>query len=92
MLIFNNTRKADKDLYNNSAEDFIPIACHYDSNTLLTKNGELLQIIQINGINSERITSELFNLREIVKGAIKKHVKDDKLAFWLHTIRRKTNF
>lgn len=54
--IISNSRKVDRDLFNNSAEDFIPIACHYDSNTLLTKNGELLQIIQINGINSENIS------------------------------------
>ena len=91
MLIFNKTRKADRDLYNNSAEDFIPIACHYDPNTLLTKNGELLQTIQINGINSEHITSQLSNVREMVRSAIKKHVKSDNLAFWIHTIRRKTN-
>jgi len=91
VLIFSTTRKADKDLYNKSAEDFIPIACHYDADTLLTKNGELIQIIQINGINSEHISTKLFNLREIVRNAIKKHVKNDNFAFWLHTVRRKSN-
>ncbi len=91
MLIFNNTRKADRDLYNNSAENFIPIACHYDANTLLTKNGELLQTIQINGINSEHIASQLSSVREIVRRAIKKNVESDNFAFWVHTIRHKTN-
>jgi len=47
-------KKLDKGLYNALSEDFVPIACHYDKNTLLTKNGELLQIFQINGINSEK--------------------------------------
>ena len=86
-----NSRKADKDLYNNSAEDFIPIACHYNENTLLTKNGELLQTIQINGINSERISDKLFNLRDVVRNAISKNVQSKKFAFWIHTVRRKTN-
>lgn len=86
-----NSRKVDKDLYNNSAEDFIPIACHYDANTLLTKNGELLQTIQINGINSEQISDKLFNLRDVVRNAISKNVRTKKFAFWIHTVRRKTN-
>lgn len=89
--IISNSRKADKDLFNNSSENFIPIVCHYDSNTLLTKNGELIQIIQINGINSENISAQLFDLRKIVRNAIKKNTKNKNFAFWIHTIRRKTN-
>lgn len=84
-------RKADKGTYNDSSGDFIPIACHYDQHTLLTKNGQLLQIFQINGINSERISKKLFSLREVVRQAIKKEVEGDKIAFWIHTIRRKAN-
>ena len=84
-------RKLDKGLYNASSEDFIPIACHYDKNTLLTKNGELLQTFQINGINSEKISKKLFSLREVVRGAISADIEGDKLAFWIHTIRRKAN-
>ncbi len=89
--ITDSLRKVDKDLYNNSAEDFIPIACHYDENTLITKNGELLQIIQINGINAENISAKLFDLREVVRNALKKNVQSNNFAFWIHTIRRKTD-
>lgn len=85
------TKKADKTLYNNLSEYFIPVACHYDANTLLTKNGQLIQIIQINGISSENVSEKLFNLRQIVREAIQLNVKDDNFAFWIHTIRRKTN-
>ncbi len=89
--ITQNSRKVDKALYNNAAEEFIPIACHYNADTLLTKNGELLQTIQINGINSENISSKLFNLREVVRNAIKKNIKGNNFAFWIHTVRRKIN-
>lgn len=81
----------NKSLYNDASEDFIPVACHYDNNTLLTKNGELLQIFQINGINSQRISEKLFSLRDVVRGAISRDVSGNKIAFWIHTIRRKAN-
>ncbi len=89
--ITNDLRKVDKTLYNTSAEEFIPIACHYNMNTLLTKNGELLQTIQINGINSENISGKLFNLREVVRNAIKTNTNSNSFAFWVHTVRRKTD-
>ena len=84
-------KKSDNNFYNTSSKDFIPVACHYDQNTLITKNGELLQIIQINGINSEKISKNLFNLREVVRKSISSSVHGSKYAFWIHTIRRKTN-
>ncbi|WP_341790567.1 VirB4 family type IV secretion/conjugal transfer ATPase [Rickettsia endosymbiont of Polydrusus tereticollis] len=89
--MFSDLRKVDKDIYNNIAEDFIPIACHYNENTLLTKDGKLLQIIQINGLNSEKISDKLFNLRELVRSSIKKNITNHDFAFWVHTVREKQN-
>lgn len=83
--------KSKKHSYNTTSEHFIPAACHYDQNTLLTKCGELLQIIQIQGINSENISEKLFDLRKMVRLAIANNVKDNNFAFWIHTIRRKAN-
>lgn len=91
MLKIDKSRKSDKVLYNSSSQDYIPIACHYDENTLITKNGELLQIIQINGINSERVSSKLSSLRETVRNAIRNNINSDNFAIWIHTIRCKTN-
>ncbi len=83
--------KLNKNIYNDSSENFIPIACHYDENTLLTKNGELLQIFQIDGLTSKKISKKLFNLREDVRNAISNGIEGGKLAFWIHTIRHKIN-
>ena len=85
------TKKSDSNLFNNTSENFVPVACHYDKNTMLTKNGELLQIIEINGIHSEKISKDLFNLRAVVRKAIGKSVGCKQFAFWVHTIRRKVN-
>jgi type IV secretion system protein VirB4 len=84
-------RKSDNDLLTTSSEQFIPIACHYNKNTLLTKNGELIQILEINGINSDKISQKLFNLRDSVRKAIAASVDSNNFAFWIHTIRRKAN-
>jgi len=85
------TKKSDGNLFNNSSEDFVPIACHFDEHTLLTKNGELLQTIEINGIHSEKISQDLFNLRAVVRQSIEESIGGVKLAFWIHTIRRKAD-
>ncbi len=90
-FIVASNQKSESGLRKASSEDFIPIAYHYNKSTLVTKNGQLLQIFQINGINSEKISKNLFNLRQIVRQAIRDNVASDKLAFWVHTIRRKAN-
>ncbi len=72
-------------------EDFIPYVCHYDPTTILTKNGELLQIIRITGFSNTSVISELVSLREAVREAVVDHVQDNKVAFWFNTIRRKKN-
>jgi type IV secretion system protein VirB4 len=84
-----SSKSSDSNLYNSASEDFVLVACHYDEYTLLTKNGELLQTIQINGIHAEKISKNLFNLREVVRESIRNTVDCKKFAFWIHTIRRK---
>lgn len=74
-----------------NAYEFIPICCHYDDKTLLTKDGELIQTIQINGINQENISMNLLSLREIIRNSLRKNVNTTELACWIHTIRRKSN-
>jgi type IV secretion system protein VirB4 len=71
--------------------DFIPYACHYDGDTILTKNGELLQTIKITGFSNESIGSENIDLRNVVRQAILDNIKNDNFALWIHTVRRKTN-
>ena len=72
-------------------EDFLPYVCHYDKNTILTKNGELLQIIRITGLNGDSLAASLIPLRDSLRDAIYDNVKETDFAFWFHTIRRKKN-
>ncbi len=81
----------DKEHFNYNAQDFIPIACHYNNETLLTKNGELIQILQVNGVNSEYISDQLLSLRSIVREALKNNITSNDVSCWIHTIRHHTN-
>ncbi len=81
----------DRTSDNTRSYDFIPIACHYDKHTAITKNGELFQTIKIHGTYSQVVRDNIVNLRSIIRDAIRKNVKSDHFAFWIHTISRKKN-
>ncbi len=93
MIDFLNFNKKSKDPTKLRAEkpdeDFIPYVCHYDPKTILTKNGELLQIIRITGFGKSGDSDTA--LRDAIRNAIHDKVKNENFAFWFHTIRRKKN-
>ncbi len=80
--------KADKPNFNFNGKDFIPLACHYNKNTLLTKNGQLIQVIAITDIHKlgNKITG-YSNIREILRNSIQQHLKSNRFALWISTIR-----
>jgi type IV secretion system protein VirB4 len=87
------TQKDEKQniLAQNPDENFIPYAIHYDKKTILTKNGELMQIIRVSGFSNTSVYAELIPLREAVRDAIRDNIKQTNFALWFNTIRRKKN-
>ncbi len=79
----------EKLLFNDLNPSFIPYACHIDNNTILTKNGNLIQTIKITGFSYELIGAKQVDLRTTIRTAISKYIKNDNFSLWLHTIRRK---
>ena len=71
--------------------DFIPYACHFNDNTILTKNGELLQTLKIVGFSYEHVDNDEVSLREMLRKAILENIPSSKFALWIHTIRRKSD-
>ena len=69
--------------------NFIPYACHYNGNTILTKNGELLQTIKIVGFTYETLGVSSLSLRDTVRKAVLEQVKSSNFALYFHTVRRK---
>ncbi len=69
-------------------QDFVPYSCHIDPHTLLTKNGELLQIIKITGFAFEALTNDIRDLRQTIRDAIRASVNSTDFAVCIHTVRR----
>ncbi|MDD9331996.1 MAG: type VI secretion protein [Wolbachia sp.] len=76
---------------NNSASiekidlDFVPYACHYDGETILTKQGELLQIIKLEDYSSANNYSDL---RTEIRKSISKNINSPYFTVWIHTVRK----
>jgi type IV secretion system protein VirB4 len=81
-----------KKRYEPKVADFIPYACHVDPHTILTKNGELLQMIRVQGFQAVGSKPEEHDLRAAVRAALLEIPNDSGVAFWIHTTRRASDF
>ncbi len=87
-----NTTKKSELKYHNDVEEFIPYTAYFDEETIITKNGELMQVIKVTGFSFETIEEEekeKANLRSIIRKSITDNFKTSNFAFWFHTLRRK---
>jgi len=71
-------------------DEFVPYACLFNENTILTKNGELLQTIVIrNPLQGSK--EDAPSLREYLRDAVAKHIPSPRFALWFHTVRKKVD-
>lgn len=70
--------------------NLIPIACHYNSRTLITKNGELIQIIEIGGYVNSEYVSFRNELRKVLRESLYEALETQDLSMYIHVVRRKT--
>jgi type IV secretion system protein VirB4 len=66
--------------------DLIPITAHYDTSTLITKNGELVQILSIRGFSKRFDKTLQLNLRNEVRKILKSLISKD-IMFYLYVKR-----
>lgn len=71
--------------------DFIPYACHYNQDTILTKNGELLQTIEVQGFSSAKVSHDIQDIREQIRASIIATIKSKDFSIYFHTIRHAVN-
>lgn len=75
--------KSDKSQDKLNIHDFIPFACHYSGDSILTKNGELIQFIKLDqdaGANDEEF-------RQAIRDGLNEVIDPAKYAVWIHTTR-----
>jgi type IV secretion system protein VirB4 len=70
---------------------YIPYSCHYNDNTVLTKNGELLQTFKIVGLGADNPSDLLLELRRRVREALNDNIDTQNISIWIHTMRRSAN-
>lgn len=75
--------------------EFIPYHSHYNPHTLLTKNGELMQVIKIEGNLAgqpcENLDGVHASICDVIRHVISGSEVTAKFSFWLHTIRRRND-
>ena len=72
--------------------DYIPYACHIDDSTLLTKNGELLQIFKIEGYQFDTFQEgKKTDLRLALRQMFQANLLHPHLCATFHIVRRKKN-
>jgi len=88
----NSLPDIDRAAITNAANvDHIPIACHYDADNLLTKTGELVQIIEITGYETKTSDFTTYNLRDLIRQALMSRIPNYRYAVYIHTIRSRKN-
>lgn len=70
---------------------YLPYACHFKPDTILTKNGELLQVIKLVGYSQEILGANFVELRKVVRQAIHENINNKRYGIWFHTIRTRKN-
>ena len=70
------------------AGDRLPYAGHLDDHTLLTRAGDLIQMIQVDGIAFETADSETLNHMAAVRDVVMRGIANSNLMLYCHVIRR----
>lgn len=91
MKNFFNNKKVNEFSLDNIKSECIPYACHYDENSLLTKNGELIQVISVEGLSKELTKNYNEDIRSIIRRAVLDNIPDYSISVYFHTIRTKHN-
>lgn len=72
-----------------SASLFIPYEHHWDKETIITKNGELMQIIKIDGFSFETADDDVVDMKKMVRNSLYKSMAEGTFSMWFHMIRRR---
>ena len=69
--------------------EFIPYSYHYDNETIITKDKELIQFIKVEGFSFETADDEDVDMKKMVRNSLLKSLADGSFAMWFHVIRRR---
>lgn len=68
---------------------YIPYSSHYDAQTIQTRNGQLLQVLKIDGLSFRTADSDTLDMRKHLRNALFKSIASHNYALYIHTVRRR---
>ncbi len=85
-------RTVSKDQYAKrdvSAGIFIPYDHHWDKDTIITKNRELMQVIKVDGFSFETADDDVVDMKKMVRNSLYKSMAEGTFGLYFHMIRRR---
>jgi len=72
-----------------SMSNFLPYLCHYNENTVITKDGSLMTTLKIDGFAFETADDDMLESRKQNRNNLLKGMASASVGIYFHTIRRK---
>ena len=82
-----NKKQMGRESFSPAPAAYLPYACYLDSETLVTKNGELLQILKIEDFMYASDEQKYFDIRNIIRQSITQRMQNTGIGIWLHNVR-----
>jgi len=74
-----------------SEANFIPYLCHWNRDTILTKNKELMRVIQVNGFSFETADDVDVDTKKDLRNLLFRGMASGNIMLYFHIIRRRHN-
>jgi type IV secretion system protein VirB4 len=72
-----------------TAAEHIPYTCHVDPYTVMTENGDYIQVIKLQGISYQTVDNDLLNNFHEKRNILYKNVASGQLSIWTSIVRRR---
>jgi len=69
--------------------EFIPYEHHWDKDTIITKNRELIQIIKVEGFSFETADDDVVDMKKMVRNSLYKSMAEGTFSLSFHMVRRR---
>ncbi len=70
----------------------IPYARFVDEQTIETKNGNLIQILKLEGLYAETLDDQLIDIEKQIRHTLLISLTDSSTSFYFHNVRKKINY
>ncbi len=72
-----------------SVANFLPYLCHYNEDTIITKDGSLMTTLKIEGFSFETADDDMLESRKQNRNNLLKGMANASVGIYFHTLRRK---